>query len=137
MSIASRSLLGLSAIILASGAVIHALALPKATAVAAHSTLSPFFVGAFTGLWACDSITSFGLALALGAIAWFPTIAARALVIILALPLFGFTVALCATMGNFFPVYLNLAAAVATLLGGLLHHNDASDGAGSCGVTPA
>lgn len=121
MSIASRSLLGLSAVILAGGAVIHALALPKAAAAAAHSTLAAFFVGAFKGLWACDSISSFGLALALGAIASFPSIAARSLVIILALPLFGFTVALFATMGNFFPTYLNLAAAVATLAGGLLH----------------
>jgi hypothetical protein len=104
------------------------MALPKAAAMAAHSTLPAFFVAAFDGLWACDSITSAGLAVALGAIASFPGIAARSLVIILALPLFGFTAALFATMGNFFPTYLNLAAAVATLAGGLLHRTAASAG---------
>lgn len=127
MSIASRSLLTLSAVVLASGAVIHALALPHAVAVAARSTLPPFFSGAFEALWACDSITSAGLAIALLAIAWFPGIAARSVVIILALPLFGFSLALFATMGNFFPTYLNLAAAVATLAGGLLHRNSGRD----------
>lgn len=121
MSIASRSLLGLSSAVLAGGAVIHALALPKAAVIATHSTLPAFFVAAFKGLWACDSITSAGFALALGAIASFPTIATRSLVIILALPLFGFTAALFATMGNFFPTYLNLAAATATLVAGLLY----------------
>jgi len=126
VSIASRSLLSLSAVILASGAVIHAMALPKAAVVADHSTLPTFFVGAFKGLWANDSITLAGLALTLGAIASFPTIATRSLVIILALPLFGFAAALFATMGNFLPTYLNLAAAVATLVGGILHRDEAS-----------
>jgi hypothetical protein len=121
MRIASRLLLVLSALDLAGGAVIHAMAFRKASVVAAHSTLPAFFTAAFKGLWLCDSITSLGLALALGAIAVSPTIAARPLVIILALPPLGFAVALFATMGNFFPGYLMLLAGAATLAGGLMH----------------
>jgi hypothetical protein len=108
-------------VILAGGAIVHARALPKAAVIAEHSTLPAFFTAAFKGLWICDSITSLGLALALGGIAAFPAIAARSLVILLALPLWGFAVALFATLGNFFPGYLMLSAAVATLVGGILH----------------
>lgn len=121
MRIASRLLLGMSALDLAGGAVIHAMAFRKAAVIADHSTLPAFFAAAFKGLWLCDSITSIGLALALGAIAVSPAIAARPLVIILALPPLGFAAALFATMGNFFPGYLMLLAGAATLAGGVIH----------------
>ena len=121
MRFTSRLLLALSAICLAGGALVHARAFPKAAVIADHSTLPAFFSGAFKGLWICDSLSSMGLALALGAIAAFPTIAARPLVILLALPPLTFAAALFATLGNFFPGYLMLLAGAAALAGGLLH----------------
>jgi hypothetical protein len=119
--IASRLLLALSALILAGGAVIHALAYPKAAVIADHSTLPAFLSAAFKGLWLCDSLTSIGLALPLGVIAALPTIAARPLVILLALPPLAFAWVLFATLGNFFAAYLMLLAGAAALAGGLLH----------------
>ena len=123
MHFASRLLLAFSATCLAGGALVHALAFPKAAVIADHSTLSTFYSGAFKGLWICDSLTSIGLALAFGAIAAYPSIAARPLVILLALPPLAFAAALFATLGNFFPGYLMLLAGAAAFTGGLLHGN--------------
>jgi hypothetical protein len=99
------------------------MAFPKASAIAEHSNLPPNLIGVFKGLWLCDSVATLGLALALGAIAILPTIAARPLVIILALPPFGVAAVLFATMGNFPPAYLMVVAGLAALMGGVLHGN--------------
>lgn len=113
-------LLAFSALCLASGALVHALAYEKAAAIAEHSTLPSFFAAAFKGLWLSDSVASATLALAFGLIATFPGTAARSVVVLLALAPLAIAVALFATMGNFFAGYLMLISGGAALIGGLL-----------------
>ncbi len=122
----SRLPLLLSAVLLAGGALVHTLAFQKASAIVDHSGLQPSFIGVFKGLWLADSVASIGLALALGAIALLPAMATRPLVILLALPPLGLAVVLFATMGNFVPAYVVLAAGLAALIGGLIHPNAAT-----------
>jgi hypothetical protein len=99
----------------------HALAYPKAARIAEHSALPTLFAAAFKGLWLIDSAASLVLAVAFGLVAAIPSTASRSLVVVLALAPLTFAMALFATMGNFFPAYLMLAAGAAALIGGALH----------------
>lgn len=116
----SRSLLVLSAIILAAGAIMHGIAYRKASAIVEQSTLSSFFQAAFKGLWLGESLGFLTLALALACIATSPRLAATPLVLILALMPLGCAVALFSTMGGFFAAYLMLLAAALMLLAAAL-----------------
>ena len=116
----SKWLLVLSAAILATGGSIHGLAYPKASTVAGHSTLPPFFQGALKGLWLSDSLSSLTIALTLACIAANPRLAATPLVLLLALMPLATAVVLFLTMGNFFAGYLMLIAAAAALLGAVM-----------------
>lgn len=118
--LAPRFLLAFSALCLAAGAAVHTLAFPKAAAVADHSTLPPLFAAAFKGLWLFDSINSAAFALAFGAIAVFPAMASRGLVMLLACAPLAVAVGVFATMGNFPPGYVMLVAGGAALIGGAL-----------------
>jgi hypothetical protein len=122
MRLAPRLLLLFTALCLAGGACVHALAYPKAAHIAEHSALPAFFTVAFKGLWLIDSVASLVLAMAFGSVAAFPGTASRSVVVVLALAPLAFAMALFATMGNFFPGYLMLAAGAAALIGGALHH---------------
>jgi hypothetical protein len=116
----ARVLLMLSALLLASGGVVHGMAYPKAAAAVDHSTLAAFLAGAFKGLWLCDSASSLWLALVLGTIAAWPRVATRSLVVILALGPVTSAAAIYGTMGNFFAGHLMLLAGALALLGGAL-----------------
>lgn len=129
--LAPRLLLVFTALCLAGGACVHALAYPKAARIAEHSALPAFFTAAFKGLWLIDSAASLVLAVAFGLVAAFPSTASRSVVVILALAPLGFAMALFATMGNFFPAYLMLVAGAAALIGGALHHRAPHGRAGS------
>jgi uncharacterized membrane protein YdbT with pleckstrin-like domain len=122
----ARVLLALSALCLAAGGVVHSMAYPKAAVVVDHSTLAAFFAAAFKGLWLCDSANSLWLAIVLGAIAAWPRVAARALVVILGLGPVANALAIYATMGNFFAGYLMLLSGVLALLGGALPRKQAT-----------
>jgi hypothetical protein len=123
---AAKSLLALSAIILAAGASIHGFAYPKAAAVAEHSTLPPFFQSALKGLWLSDSLSSLLLALVLVSIAMKPHWATKSLLLLLALTPLGTSVVLFLTMGRFFASYAMLMAAVAALLAAALRPEQTS-----------
>jgi hypothetical protein len=120
--LAPRLLLAFTALCLAGGACVHALAYPKAARIAEHSALPAFFTAAFKGLWLIDSAASLVLAMAFGLVAAFPNTVSRSVVVVLALAPVAFAMALFATMGNFLPAYLMLVAGAAALLGGALHH---------------
>ena len=121
--LAPRLLLGFSALCLASGASVHTLAYQKAAGIAEHSTLPAFFVAAFKGLWLSDSLTCSGLALTIGAIAVFPRMASRSLVMLLAVMPLASAMVILATMGKFFAGYVMLLSSVTTLVGGALHRS--------------
>ena len=122
MRLAPRLLLVFTALCLAGGACVHALAYPKAARISEHSALPAFFTAAFKGLWLIDSAASLVLAMAFGLVAVFPSTASRSVVVVLALAPLAFAIALFATMGNFFPAYLMLVAGAAALIAGALHH---------------
>jgi len=109
-----------SSLCLAAGGVIHALAYPRATIVAEHSTLPPLFLAAFKALWLFDSINSVVFTLVFGSIAAFPGLASGSLVMLLACAPLAVAVAVFATMGNFVPGYVMLVAGTAALIGGAL-----------------
>jgi hypothetical protein len=117
---ASKWLLVLSATILAIGGSLHGLAYRKASTVADHSTLPPFFQGALKGLWLSDSLSSLTLALALASIAANPRLAATPLVLLLAFIPLAMAAVLFLTMGNFFAAYLMLVAGAAAALSALM-----------------
>jgi hypothetical protein len=117
---AARWLLALSALVLAAGGSIHGFAYPKAAAVAEHSMLPPFYQTALKGLWLSDSLSSLLLALVLASIATKPQLAAKPLLLLLALTPLGMSVVLFLTMGRFFASYVMLIAAAAALLAAAL-----------------
>jgi hypothetical protein len=122
----ARVLLALSALCLAAGGVAHGMAYPKAAVVVDHSSLAAFFAAAFKGLWLCDSANSLWLALVLGVISAWPRVAARALVVILALGPVANALAIYWSLGNFFAGHLMLLSGALTLVGGALPRKEAS-----------
>src|SRR5271168_1463167 len=119
-SLISRLLLTVSAALLASGGVAHALAYAKASAIAEHSTLPRFFSAAFKGLWLSDALSSMVLALIFGLIALRPAMATRPLIMLMAASPIAVAVAIFCTMGNFYAGYLLLLSGTAALLGAVL-----------------
>jgi hypothetical protein len=126
----ARIMLAVSAFSLGIGGTIHARALPTAAEIADHSSMPHFFAAAFKGLWLCDSINSIALALVFSAIAVVPRIASGVLVMLLACMPLGTAVGLFASMGNFPPGYVMLAAGGAALVGGSLMRRQTSAVAG-------
>jgi hypothetical protein len=116
----SNWLLVLSAAILAAGGSLHGLAYPKASTIADHSSLPPFFQEAFKGLWLGDSLSSLTLALVLASIAAKPRLAAAPLVLLLTLIPLTASVTLFLTIGNFIAGYLMSVAAAAMILSALI-----------------
>ena len=123
MRISSRPFMALAALCLATGGAVHALAYPKAAAIAENSALPRFFSAAFEGLWLSDAASSISFALAFGAIAVWPRLASRALVVLLALAPLASAATIYATMGSFFAGHLMLLAGSAVLIGGALHRH--------------
>jgi hypothetical protein len=127
MRIVSRCLLALSALILAGGGSVHALAYAKASTVAERSTLPTFFVAAFKALWLSDSLSSVAVALVFAAIALFPRLATKPLIMLMALGPIAVAIGVFVTMGNFYGGYLTLLAGITALSGAVLHQNAYAD----------
>ena len=116
----SRFLFAFSALCLAAGSTVHAVAFPKAAGVVSRSNLPSFFASAFKGLWLSDSASLFALALVFGFIATRPHSATRLLAVLLGLVPLASAVSIYSTMGNFFAGHVLLLASGAALLGGAL-----------------
>jgi hypothetical protein len=112
----SQILLGLASLSMAAGGVMHALAFPKTQAAANASNLPPFFAKSLEMLWLGDSATMFVLALAFGIIAAQPRLAAKPLVVILALLPLATAALLYTFFGPFFAGHIMLATAVLVFL---------------------
>jgi hypothetical protein len=80
-----------------------------------------FFGATFKGLWLSESASLFCLALVFGVIVAKPCVAARRLVLVLALAPLACAVLIYATVGSFFAAHLLLFASAAALVGGTLH----------------
>jgi len=124
MRISIRLLLGFAALILAAGGVAHTRAFPGAVPAIDAAQLSPFLANSFKALWINDSVSLFGLALLVGYIAVRPAPSARSLLLLLALPLFGYALSLYSTVGSFFAAHLLLAAGLACSVAALLVRHD-------------
>jgi hypothetical protein len=122
MRTVARLLLALAALTLAAGGTAHAIAFRGAVRAVDGSALPAFFAGAFKGLWLSDSATLFAQALTFALIVARPGLAARPLILILALAPLASAAMIYMTMGRFFAGHLLLLASVAALLGGALHH---------------
>jgi hypothetical protein len=119
----SRVALAVSALVLVLGGVFHGSGFPKVSALAAHSNLNPVLVGAFNGLWLCDSTTAITMGLAFGLLAAYPGWAARQLIAVLALVPLTSAVAIYMTMGVFIGGHVMLAAGAAALVGAALRRD--------------
>ena len=124
MRTATRSLLSLAALVLAAGGGTHLLAFPGAARAVGGSNLPAFFAATFRALWLGDSATLFAQALAFGALAARPGLAARPLILVLALGPLANAVAIYITMGGFFAGHLLLLAGATALLAGALHRRE-------------
>ena len=112
-------LLGVSALLLALGSVMHARAYPRTALAAAASDLAPFYAASLKALWAIDSATLMICAAAFSLIAARPTMARPTLTMLLALIPGATAAILYGFLGNFIAAHLLLVAAVAALAGGL------------------
>ena len=117
---ASRFLFALSALCMAAGSFVHALAFPKAAGVVSRSNLPYFFAAAFKGLWLSDSASLFTLALVFSFIAMRPHSATRPLAVLLGLVPLASALSIYSTIGNFFAGHVLLLASGAALLAGAL-----------------
>jgi len=114
-----RILLALAALILAVGGLMHTSAFPKTASVVAASDLAPFYAASLKALWLIDSATLFTLAAVFGLIAARPSLAARWVVVLLAIIPAATAVLLYTFIGNFVAAHMLVAAAAAALFGGL------------------
>src|SRR5271167_1568423 len=117
----SRGLMLFSAFCLLAGGIAHSMACAKAASIAAQAHLRVPYAAMFEGLWINASTTSFAMAIVFTFVAAFPSVAARPLVILLALLPFASAGAIYATMGNFLPGHVLLAAGIAALAAGIFH----------------
>jgi len=127
MRIVSRCFLAVSALLLAGGGLAHALAYVRASTVVERSTMPKFFIAAFKGLWMGDASSSIALALVFAAIAFFPRLATKPLIMLIAVGPIAVAIAIFATMGNFYAGYLTMLAGMAALSGAVLHQNAYAD----------
>jgi hypothetical protein len=116
-----RLLLAFSALLLAVGGLMHARAFDKTLAAiaAAGAALPPFYAGSFKVLWLSDSATLIILALVFAWIAARPVVAARSVVVLLALVPAATSALLYTFLGSFIPAHLLLVAAGSAVAGGL------------------
>lgn len=115
----ARGLLGVAALVLLAGGVLHARAFSGAVSVLAAVDMSHFYSGSFKALWLIDSATLVSLA----ALFVFGVVRPRALtrwaLIFLSLIPAATSVLIYTFVGPFFPAHLLITAAVAVLVAGL------------------
>jgi hypothetical protein len=114
-----RFLLIFSALVLATGAFMHASAFHKIVTALSESNLAAFAASALKVLWLMDSVVALILATVFAFAAIRPSAASRWTIVLLAL-IPGATAALLYTfIGNFIGGHIMLIAAIAAFLGGL------------------
>ncbi|HEY0626433.1 MAG TPA: hypothetical protein VGD10_06835 [Allosphingosinicella sp.] len=121
-----RILLGLAALGLLAGGIVHAAAFPKAATQIGEAKLTPFLSGSFKALWLIDSMVQLLLALLLTLVLFRPAIAGRPTLVILGLVPLGTAVLITIFLGGFPAIYLLAGCALATIVGGLLHEAGAT-----------
>ena len=114
-----RFSIGLSALLLAAGAAMHASAYLGATRVIDASAMPAFYINAYKALWLVDSINMAGLAAAFALIAFRRASAIPALIFVLALAPFAVAATLYAFMGAFFAGHLMAASGALAILAAL------------------
>ena len=116
----SRVLLSLAALLMLAGGTAHSLALRQAAAVAGRSNLSGQYATIFEGLWLSVGVMTILIGLAYLMLAMWPRLGTKtALGVLGALP-FVCAISIYATVGNFAPAHLLLAAAAIVLTAALL-----------------
>jgi hypothetical protein len=116
----ARLLLGVSALILATGSAAHALAFKHALAALATVKLSAGMAGAFKALWLADSTTCLTIAAIFALVAVRPSKIAGQLAMLIAL-IPAFTgIFIYEFLGNFYAGHLMIIAAGSAFIAGLL-----------------
>lgn len=119
-NIAPRILLSLAVLILAGAGVVHAMAFPKALTVIEATNMPAFYANSFKGLWLIDSATLIGLAMVLALIVARPAMAARWVLLLLALIPAATAGIVYYFVGPFFAPHTLAAAALMIFAAGLL-----------------
>jgi hypothetical protein len=114
-----RLLLGLAALLLFFGCVVHAMAFSKVVAAVAASNLPAFFGNSLKLFWLADSLSMFILALVFSLCVWRPASASKPVIVLLALIPGSTGVLLYVFLGTFIATPLTLAIAILALLAGL------------------
>ena len=115
-----RFFLGLSALVLTVGALMHASAFKKIASAIADSNLAPFAGNSLKVLWLADSATALVLAAVFTLIATRPGAAKRSIIILLAFIPAATAALIYIFIGAFAGGHIMLAAAIAALLGGVM-----------------
>jgi hypothetical protein len=116
----ARLLLGVSALILATGSAAHALAFKHALAALAGVKLSAGMAGSFKALWLADSTTCLTIAAIFALVAVRPSKIAGQLAMAIAL-IPAFTgIFIYEFLGNFYAGHLMIIAAASAFVAGLL-----------------
>ena len=114
-----RLLLMFSAVLLATGGVLHAAVFPRIAGLISSSNLAPFVANSCKGLWLDDSASMFLLSALFGLIAARPYVATRPVVLLLALIPGATAVFIYIFLGGFFAGHILLATAAASICAGL------------------
>jgi hypothetical protein len=130
--------LALAASTLAAGGVLHSAVYSEAKTVFAGSGLPSFFASACNGLWTSDSANLFSSALTFAAVAAWPRLAKRPLILLLTLPPLSTALSVYVAMGfGFFPAHVLLGAGLAAVLAALAHREQPVRLSGSGGEAMA
>jgi hypothetical protein len=117
-------LLAASAVMLALGGLMHAMAYRKAAEAVASSNLLGFYGNALKGLWLIDSATLIVLALVFALVTVRPAVAAGAVIVVLALIPAATATLLYTFIGMFLPAHILLASAIMAAFAGVLRGRD-------------
>jgi ABC-type spermidine/putrescine transport system permease subunit I len=109
-----------AALILATGAVMHASAFPRIQEALHNSNLTPFAANSLRTLWLADSATCLLIAGFFAYLTASPSSSSRCAVLLVALIPAATAVMIYIFVGSFFGGHILLAAAVAALAGALL-----------------
>ena len=114
-----RLLLAIAALLEAFGAVVHGMAFRKAVAALAASNLAPFFASSLKTFWLNDSADAAILAAIFALFAARPRLAARPVILLLALMPASICALLYVFLGNFVAVPLMAAITALVVVAGL------------------
>jgi hypothetical protein len=108
--VAPRIFLALAALLMAIGGYMHAAAFfAKISSQISNVRMTPFLENAFKALWLIDSSTMFCMAVIFGWLAWKPSAATRAVIMMLGLVPLGTGLLLYIYLGNFFAAHMMMA----------------------------